>query len=97
MDRKEDSAHIVVQYRAYAIVWIILLALTWLTVTISGVRIGGVTIFFPLLIASVKATMVLSFFMHLKYEKGLFKLIILIMLVIFLVLICLVFSDVGYR
>lgn len=97
MNEKEMSFHTIVKYRTYTYVWIGLIALTLLTITISRIQIGGVGIFFPLLIASIKASLVLSFFMHLRYEKGFFRMIVLIMISIFLVLIWLVFSDVAYR
>lgn len=97
MDHEEASAHIAVKYRTYVFVWIGLLTLTWLTVTIAGTHIAGISIFVPLLIATLKASLVLSFFMHLKYEKGLFRIIVLITVIVITILVWLVFSDVAYR
>jgi len=97
MNSKGASSHAAVKYRTYAIVWAGLIALTLLTVAISRIQTGGTRVFIPLLIASLKASLVLSFFMHLKYEKRSLKIIIPIMICTFIVLIWLVFSDVAYR
>ncbi|MBI5642670.1 MAG: cytochrome C oxidase subunit IV family protein [Deltaproteobacteria bacterium] len=87
----------VIRYSAYALVWLGLLGLTWLTVTVAGLEIGALNVVVPFLIASLKAFMVLAFFMHLRYEKGLIRLIVLAGIAVFLVLGWLVWSDVAYR
>lgn len=97
MNSKGASSHAKVKYSTYAIVWIGLIALTLLTVTISRIQTGGTGVFIPLLIASLKASLVLSFFMHLRYERTFLKIIVLIMVIIFFILIWLVFFDVAYR
>jgi cytochrome c oxidase subunit 4 len=74
--------------KTYWVVWIILMALMALTVILSRVPMPGpLNTMLALGIAAAKATLVLLFFMHLKYESyklsavvfgaGLFWLIIL--------------------
>ncbi len=55
----------------YAAVWIALLALTATTVAVSYVNLGAWNVVAALAIASVKASLVALFFMHLKYENRL--------------------------
>lgn len=86
-----------IAYRTYVFVWIGLLILTWLTVTLSSANVAGLGIITPLSIASVKALLVISFFMHLKYEKGFFKALVLVPLGVLIVVSWLVYSDVLYR
>ena len=50
-----------------------------------------------LLIASTKAGLVLWFFMHLKYEKPLLKLLILVPIATITIIIRLTFVDIWYR
>jgi len=96
MDAKETKAHIV-GYPVLLAVWAALLGLTWLTVGLSGTGLGSFVIVAPFLIASVKAFLVVDYFMHLKYESGFFKYILLIVLGTVVVVVWLVYQDVAYR
>jgi cytochrome c oxidase subunit 4 len=60
----------VLPFRIYVIVWIALMTLMALTVYLSTVPMGhALNTAVALFIAAVKATLVLMFFMHLKYES----------------------------
>jgi cytochrome c oxidase subunit IV len=60
----------VLPFRVYVIVWIALMALMALTVYLSTIPMGhALNTAVALFIAAVKATLVLMFFMHLKYES----------------------------
>ena len=96
MDAKETKAHIV-GYPVLLAVWAALLGLTWLTVGLSGTGLGSFVIVASFLIASVKAFLVVDYFMHLKYESGFFKYILLIVLGTVVVVVWLVYQDVAYR
>ncbi len=58
-------------YALYAVVWVALLILTGTTVAVSYVNLGVFNVVVALVIASVKASLVALFFMHLKYENKL--------------------------
>lgn len=58
-------------YGIYVAVWGALIVLTGLTVAVSYVDLGLLNVAVALLIASVKASLVALFFMHLKSEGGL--------------------------
>lgn len=58
-------------YRTYIIVWLMLLFLTAATVSVSYMQLGVFNAVAALLIASVKASLVALYFMHLRYEKEL--------------------------
>lgn len=51
-------------------VWIILMVLTAVTVYVSYVDVGMFNIVVAMGVASIKATLVALFFMHLKFEDG---------------------------
>ena len=60
----------VLPFRTYVFVWIALMVLMVLTVFLSTVPMGhAMNTAVALFIAAVKATLVLMFFMHLKYES----------------------------
>ena len=58
-------------YGIYVIVWGGLIVLTGVTVAVSYVDLGLLNVAVALVIASVKASLVALFFMHLKSENGL--------------------------
>ena len=69
----EEHAHIV-PYKTFAIVWIILLALTGTTIAVAQYDLGALNIWVALGIAMLKSGLVIAVFMHMKYENRLFKL-----------------------
>jgi len=83
--------------RTYVFIWIALLALTAITITVAGMHLGRFSILTALVIASIKASFVLWFFMHLKYEKPLFKYMLLVPIATLTVIIGLTFLDIWYR
>ena len=81
----------------YVIIWLTLLALTATTITVAGMHLGRFSTLTALVIASIKASLVLWFFMHLKYEKRLFKYLLLVPVATLTVTIGLTFLDIWYR
>jgi cytochrome c oxidase subunit 4 len=61
----------VVPVRVYLVVFAILLALTALTTWVAFVDLGRLNVVIMLAIAVVKATLVVLFFMHVRYSSGL--------------------------
>ena len=57
--------------RVYVAVWAALILLTGITVLVSYVYLGMINVAVALIIASVKASLVALFFMHLKHESRL--------------------------
>ena len=57
--------------RIYLVVWGALVVLTAVTVAVSYVHLGLMNVVVALLVASVKASLVALFFMHLRYESKL--------------------------
>ena len=96
MESQKEQFH-VVTYGTYILVWLGLLVFTGLTVTIAGMKLGKLSIIIPLLIASLKAGLVLNFFMHLRYEKILFKIMFFIVLIIVVVFVTFPFFDISFR
>jgi cytochrome c oxidase subunit 4 len=83
--------------RRYALILMALLALTALTVTAAGIRFSSpaINVVVALGIASLKASLVAMFFMHLLHDKPMNALIFvsgLVFLAIFLIF-CLIDAD----
>ena len=84
-------------FRVLILVWALLMILTVITVRVSRLDLGPINIWAALGIASVKASLVLAFFMHLKNEGLLLKLFFLGTLATLATFIGMTFFDVLYR
>jgi len=65
----ENEKHHIVPYRTYAIILLILLVLTFLSVAITHIDLGSWSVTGALAFASVKSALVLIYFMHLKFDE----------------------------
>lgn len=81
----------------YVAVWAILIALTGVTVGVAFLEFGKWAKFTALLIATLKATLVVLYFMHLRHERGLVPISILVALASFGVFLILTFADYSFR
>ncbi len=92
----EKNEHIFA-YKTLFYVLLALLALTGITVGVSFIDMGKLNVWVALGIASVKATLVLMIFMHLKFE-GRALIISFLSTVFFLaIMIGFTFWDVAFR
>ncbi|MDE0518866.1 MAG: hypothetical protein F4X95_03485 [Oligoflexia bacterium] len=82
--------HPIVPLNLYIKVLLSLLVLTFLTVVVAQLDFGMLNTFIAMGIATVKAALVLLFFMHLKYDNKLFPVIFLtgVFLLVVLFLFC---------
>jgi len=85
------------EYRVLARILLLLMFLTFLTISVTSFQLGALTVTVALLIACVKAFMVLSYFMHLKYESLLLRILVGMVFVLFAVIILITFIDYAYR
>ena len=70
MSHNNHDEHIT-PYKTYIIVWAILMVLTVTTVYVAReIDLGSINLFVAMMIASIKATIVALFFMHLKHEDS---------------------------
>jgi len=95
MEQKQEP-HIV-RTKTFILIWIALLFLTALTITAAEMQMGKWSMLANLLIASTKASLVLWIFMHLKYERRVFKLLLLVPIGTITIIIGLTFFDIWYR
>ena len=86
-----------VNYTTYILVWLGLVVFTGLTVTLAGFHFGSISVVLVLLVAAVKSMLVLYYFMHLKYEKPLFRNMVLVATIALAIFIGLTFLDILFR
>jgi cytochrome c oxidase subunit 4 len=93
----EHKNHHIVGYITQMWVWIALLILTVLTVSSVLIDLKNFVVFAALLIASIKAFIVLSYFMHLKFDNKLLSIMLGLALLVFVSFILLTFLDYSFR
>jgi len=85
-------AHVVPLWVLLA-VWAGLLVLTYLTVTATYVDFGKLNLWIAMIIATVKASLVALYFMHLRYDHPFYGLILIAALLFIVLFIGLVLVD----
>lgn len=93
----EERGRDAVAPRTFILVWVCLLSLTGITIEVAQMQLGLWTMAANIAVASIKASLVLWFFMRLKYEKRLFKLLLFVPIITVSIIIVLTFSDIWYR
>lgn len=94
-DGHTEQSH-VIGYGTYVLIWISLMVFTGVTVAIAGLDLGRWTVLIAMLIASVKTAMVLTIFMHLKYEDRFFRIFVAVALVTLAIFFILTFFDYAF-
>ena len=92
----EDKNHIV-PYKDHLLVLFLLISLTVITVAVTSIELGPYNTAAAMVIASVKAVIVLLYFMHLKFDNKIYKIMTAIVLMIFTAVVLITFFDYLYR
>lgn len=83
-------------YGQLILVWFGLLALTGLTVALSGINLGRWIVLSALTIASIKSLLVLNVFMHLKFEERIFRVFVVVAGLTLAIFLGLIFADYAF-
>ena len=89
--------HHIVPYKTYVFVLLALVALTFLSIGITHIELAEYTVAGALILASVKTLLVLTFFMHLKFDKSYMRIMVGFVFAVFLTVIIITFLDYFYR
>ncbi len=95
MENHEESH--VTSYALNAKVLLVLLSLTVLTILVIKLHLGAFTVAMALFIASIKTTIVLTYFMHLKFEKPILRVMVGGIFALFAIIIVITFIDYYFR
>lgn len=94
MDHHENH---ITPYSTHLKVLVALLFLTFITVAATCIEFGTLTVTVALIIASVKVAIVLTWFMHLKYEDKLFRYMVIGVFILFALIVGVTFFDYAFR
>lgn len=93
----EDNKKHIVKYRTYLFVLCGLLTFTGLSILVTSVELGPMAVVAALIFASFKSALVLTYFMHLKFDNRIYTAMVSLVLFVFLVLIVITFFDYSFR
>lgn len=82
---------------SYLVILLVLLFLTVVTVAVAYVDMGNFNIIVAMLVASVKALLVATFFMHLKFEDTITRFFAIVPIILLAIMIGGVFIDNPFR
>ena len=89
----ENENHHITPYRSHAVILVLLLALTLISVLVTQINFSTFSVGVALSIACVKVSLVLIFFMHLKYESKLIRGMVAGVFVLFAIVVIITFID----
>ena len=96
MSKNDEKEHIV-PYRTFLLVLLALLAFTFISIGATSYNLGPVTVLIALLLATFKTILVLTYFMHLKYDVKMFGILVAAVLALIAVVIFITFLDYLFR
>jgi cytochrome c oxidase subunit 4 len=93
---KQEEKHIS-SFSSLAVVLAILLVLTTISVLATGFHLGPFTVVLALVIACTKVAIVLTQFMHLKFENMFLRLAVTGVFMLFALIVIITFIDYYFR
>ena len=94
---EEHKEHHIIGYKTYLYILLTLVVLTFISIGVTSIELGPLTVTVALLLASVKTVFVLLYFMHLKFDEKIYIIMVAGVMVIFVAVILITFIDYIYR
>ena len=92
MSSNEEKTHIV-PYRTFILVLLALLVFTFTSIGVTSYNLGPYSVLAALLLATAKTILVLTFFMHLKWDVKMFTILVVAVLALIGVVIFITLLD----
>lgn len=91
-----ESSHIV-PYRTYIVILLVLVSFTFLSILVTRYELGPLAVSAALIFASCKTTLVLLYFMHLKFDQPVYGIMVSIVIALLIILVVGTFFDYSFR
>ncbi|HOH99721.1 MAG TPA: cytochrome C oxidase subunit IV family protein [Bacteroidales bacterium] len=92
-----EEKHHIVPFRNHFFVLLALLVLTVVTVAITWTNLGPYNTTTAMIIAGIKAAIVMTYFMHLRFDHKIYTIMVVLVLALFAAVLILTFLDYFYR
>ena len=93
----DDHDDHIVPYKVFIIVWAALVGLTLVTVGASHLDLKQMTMFTALLIATIKGSLVILYFMHMRWDRPVLAYFLIACLLTYAIFVALTFTDYSFR
>lgn len=93
---EKEKQHIV-PYRSYFYILLALISFTFMSIGIVHINLGGYSVLGAMIFSVLKSLLILTFFMHLKFDQPLIRLMVGFVCMVFLAVILITFLDYFYR
>jgi cytochrome c oxidase subunit 4 len=93
----DNEKNHIIPYSTFLMVLATLIVLTLVSVSVTKVHLGPLTVFIALLIAAIKSSFVLRIFMHLKFESKMLITMVIAVILLIGVVIFITLLDYLYR
>jgi len=97
MEAKEEEKLHIVSYRTNILIMLVLIVLALISVALTRIYLGTLTVALALIIAVIKSSLVLRYFMHLKFESRMFTIAVISVTLLIASVIIITFLDYLYR
>jgi cytochrome c oxidase subunit IV len=92
-----QEKHHISSYTSHLVVLGVLLVFTALSVAVTQLEMGVANTIVALIIAGAKATTVLIWFMHLKFDDKIYAIFTVAVFILFVLVLIVTFFDYSYR
>lgn len=93
----ENEKNHIVPYRVYFYILAALITFTFMSIGIININLGAYSVLGAMIFAILKSFLVLTYFMHLKFDTLFLKLSVLAVFLLLLVVVFITFLDYFYR
>ena len=93
----EKEKHHIVPYKVYFYILLALITLTFGSIGIVHINLGGYSVLGALIFSTIKSILVLTWFMHLKFDQPFLRIMVGFVALLFTVLIFITFLDYYFR
>jgi len=93
----ENEKHHIVPYSTYFYILIALVTLTFMSIGITKINLGEYSVLGALIFSTIKSALVLTIFMHLKFDRPFLRIMVGFVFLVFLALIFITFLDYYFR
>ena len=93
----EKEKHHIVSYKTYVYVLVALVILTFMSIGITHINLGSYSVLGALVFSTIKTVLVLTWFMHLKFDQPFLRFMVIFVTLIFLAVIFITFLDYYFR
>jgi cytochrome c oxidase subunit IV len=94
---ENNGKHTIVPYKTHILVLLTLVVLTTLSVSITAIELGPLTVTAALVFATLKAIIVLIYFMHLKFDNAIYTIMLAFVMFSIISIIVITFLDYLFR